>query len=85
MADTGTFFPPACAAVRDTSPSSASLKQGAGINQGQASLAVADARYRARMYPGNEDLDVSVYATPLQQQLVSGSLRLNLFCRLGLP
>ena len=41
-----------------------------------------DARYR-RDYPGNDDLDVSVYATPLQQQLVSGSLRLNLLVAWG--
>src|SRR3954463_6453648 len=48
----------------------------------QASLAMLDARYR-RDYPGNDDRDVSVYATPLQQQLVSGSLRLNLFVAWG--
>ena len=82
MADTGTFFPSSVRRGARYLTVIGRLKQGAGINQAQASLAVLDARYR-RDYPGNDDLDVSVYATPLQQQLVSGSLRLNLFVAWG--
>ena len=82
MADTGTFFPSSVRRGARYLTVIGRLKQGAGVNEGQASLAVADARYRHE-YPGNEDLDVSVYATPLQQQLVSGSLRLNLFVAWG--
>jgi predicted permease len=82
MADTGTFFPSSVRRGARYLTVIGRLKQGAGINQAQASLAVLDARYR-RDYPGNDDRDVSVYATPLQQQLVSGSLRLNLFVAWG--
>ena len=77
MADTGTFFPSSVRHGARYLTVIGRLKQGVGIDQAQASLAVLDGRYR-REYPGNDDLDVSVHATPLQQQLVSGSLRLNL-------
>jgi hypothetical protein len=76
------FSPPACAAALDTSPSSPASSKGTAFTRLKPLSPCSTARYR-RDYPGNDDLDVSVYATPCSSKMVSGSLRLNLFCRLG--
>jgi len=82
LADSGTFFPSTVRHGARYLTVIGRLKQGTGIREAQASLVVLDGRY-GRDYPGNEDLDVSVYAKPLQEQMVSSSLRLNLFVAWG--
>ena len=81
MADTGTFFPSSVRRGARYLTVIGRLKRGIGVAQAQASLGTLDGRYRRDS--GNDDRDVPVYATPLQQQLVSGSLRLNLFVAWG--
>lgn len=58
------------------------LKQGVGINQAQASLALLDARYR-RDYPGNNDLDVSVLRHAPAAAVGHPQPSSESFCRLG--